>query len=197
MISTTENVSGEAFRLRHRLLLNSVLHAALFAVALLVAYLIRYDAGSPGSGAGVGNPLRWNWVFHYYLPWLPYVIVVKLLFFGRAKLLRGLQVTEDPATVQILGRSEFQTTDPVRPDDGSLAAFARKIGATTVVWTSKYRGRRDTVVDEPVTEWRTGTITTARGRHTTFTESSTVWYPVLMKEDEYAFVAFFLRQKGP
>jgi FlaA1/EpsC-like NDP-sugar epimerase len=48
----------------------------------MVAYLIRYDAGVPGAGG-------WAWVRDYYLPWLPYVILVKLLFFGRAKLLRG------------------------------------------------------------------------------------------------------------
>ena len=37
----------------------------------------------------------------------------------KASLLRGLQVTADPRTVEILGRSEFRSTDRVRPDDGN------------------------------------------------------------------------------
>jgi FlaA1/EpsC-like NDP-sugar epimerase len=75
----------EAFRLRHRLLLNSAIHSALFAVSLLIAYLIRFDAGVPGSGAAEKVP----WFYQSFLPWLPYVLVAKLVIFGRTKLLRG------------------------------------------------------------------------------------------------------------
>jgi hypothetical protein len=115
---------------------------------------------------------------------------------AKATLLRGLQVTEDPSRVRVLGRSDFSTTDHVRPDDGTLEQFARKVGATTVVWASMYRGRTDTIVDQPVTQWRTATVAGPRGRLWTYNESSTIWVPVSVSADEFAFVAFFLREDG-
>lgn len=117
---------------------------------------------------------------------------------ARAKLLRGLQVTGDPATIQVLGRSAFRTTEAVRPGDGELAAFARKVGATQVVWASTHLGRVDKVVQEPVTEYRTGwwsdysTRNRRRPRGGSYSESSTTWVPVSVQADEYAFIAYYL-----
>lgn len=115
---------------------------------------------------------------------------------AKAKLLRGLQVSEDPRDVTVLGRSVFRTTDRVRPDDGGLIAFARKIGATTVIWSSSYMGKADVVRSEPVTEWRSGTWDRRdpdRGSRT-FSENSTIWVPVVVQADERAWMAFFLRE---
>ncbi len=72
----------EGFAMRHRLGVNVVLHAVLFSLSLLVAYLIRFDAGVPGTS-------RTDWFVNAYLWWLPYYVIVKLLIFGKMKLFRG------------------------------------------------------------------------------------------------------------
>jgi hypothetical protein len=114
---------------------------------------------------------------------------------AKQKLLTALQVTADPAHVEILGRSEFRTTSETNPNDGELAAFARKLGAETVVWSSNYLGKAQIVRDEPVTEWRTGSWSSGHGtrRYQTYTESATIWVPVVVEGDEHAFLVYFLR----
>jgi hypothetical protein len=109
------------------------------------------------------------------------------------KLLTALQVTADPSHVEILGRSTFRTTSETNPNSGELAAFARKVGADTVVWSSSYLGKAQIVRDEPVTEWRTGSWSTGKRRSQTYTESSTIWVPVVVEGDEHAFLVYFLR----
>ena len=119
---------------------------------------------------------------------------------AKARLLRGLQVSGDPKAVELLGRSDFRTTSAVRPDDGSLESFARRIGATKVVWARQYLGKTDRVQQESATELRTRTWTggkQADGTRRTYTstENATVFYPVVVKADENAWVAFFLRDR--
>lgn len=116
-----------------------------------------------------------------------------------AKLLRALQVSGDPSSVEILGRSVFRTTSRTRPDDGELSEFARRIGATMVVWSSKYLGKTETVVQEPLTEYVTETGSGYRDRHgvrrsDSYTRTSTLWVPVRVSADENAWMAFFLRE---
>lgn len=115
---------------------------------------------------------------------------------AKSRLLRALQVTADPAQVQLLGRSVFRTTYSTNPNDGKLASFARTIGANTVVWSSNYLGKTQVVRDEPVTEWRTGSTYSRHGRRRsdTFTENSTIWVPVVVEADEHAFIAYYLRE---
>ncbi len=118
----------------------------------------------------------------------------------KAQMLKGLQVSTSPQNVDILGRSEFRTTNRVRPGDGELERFARKIGATTVIVTSSYLGTAETIRQEPVTEYRTGTITRnsnddSKRRDTTISESSTAWVPIRVTADENAFIAFFLHER--
>lgn len=121
----------------------------------------------------------------------------------RAKLLRGLQVSGDASAIHVLGRSYFRTTEDVRPGDGELAAFARKVGATQVVWASTHVGRVDKVVQEPVTEYRSGwwsdysTRDRRRPRGGSYSESSTTWVPIAVQADEYAFIAYFLHSVTP
>ncbi len=115
---------------------------------------------------------------------------------AKQRLLTALQVTADPATAEILGRSTFRTTSQTNPNDGELASFARKIGANTVVWSSNYLGKTQVVRDEPVSEWRSGSWAAGRDgrrRYDSFTEHSTIWVPVVVEADEHAFVAYFIR----
>jgi hypothetical protein len=117
---------------------------------------------------------------------------------AKQKLLTALQVTADASSVEILGRSTFRTTWTTNPNDGELAAFARKIGADTVVWSSNYLGKAQVVRDEPVSEWRSGSWSTGpdgRRRSDTFSENSTIWVPIVVEADENAFVAYFLRTR--
>jgi hypothetical protein len=116
----------------------------------------------------------------------------------KALLLSGLQVSESPAGVEILGSSMFKSTDPVRPDDGELAKFAAKIGATRVVWASRGLGKRNIVVREPIWTYTTGSDyfrdqPDGRRRSSTYTEATTTWVPVVIEADQTAWVAYFLR----
>ncbi len=112
----------------------------------------------------------------------------------KARLLRGLQVGDDPGTVEVLGQSQFRTTEGVNLSD--LAAFGKRLGATTVVHASRHLGKADTVRSEPVTEWRTGTWTGRRADgsrvHGDSSETVTTWVPVRVQADEYGYIAFYL-----
>lgn len=112
-----------------------------------------------------------------------------------AKLLKGLQVGADPSRVDVLGRSEFRSTDPIKPNDGKLAEVAKSFGANTVVWSTVYLGQADIVRSEPVTEWTNSTWNGPRGRSQSYTETSTVYVPIYVKADERAWVAYFLLER--
>lgn len=124
----------------------------------------------------------------------------------KARLLRGLQISAEPSRVEILGRSEFKTTDTVRPEtpegEAELRSLARRLGADTVVWSGRTLGKADKIVERPVTTtgdvWRGGggrsfDAQSGRSRDWGFNESSTSWVPVRIQADESGFVAFFLR----
>jgi len=67
---------------RYRILVNLLIHSFLFALALLLAQLVRFDSGVPGEGG-------MNWLVESYLPWLPVFIGLKLLVFGKMRLFRS------------------------------------------------------------------------------------------------------------
>ena len=116
----------------------------------------------------------------------------------RGELLRGLQISTPPQDVEVLGRSEFRTTSGIRPGDGSLEAFARKLGATTVVYTTAYLGKAEAVRQEAVQSYRTGSHYYDRnGKHrdSVLSESSIYWVPVTVQADENGYIAFFLRER--
>ena len=71
----------ESLLLRYRLAFNVVVHTVLFALALLLAYLVRFEV----LGAQIGS----GWFVDSFLPWLPFFVAVKLIIFGRMKLFRG------------------------------------------------------------------------------------------------------------
>lgn len=119
----------------------------------------------------------------------------------KSKLLKGLQVSEDSKSVEILGSSMFKSTDAIRPDSGELAKFASKIGATRVVWSNRGLGKRNVVVQEPVWTYTTGSDffrdqPDGRRRSSTYTEATTTWVPVVIEVNETAWVAYFLRVSG-
>ncbi len=121
---------------------------------------------------------------------------------AEAKLLRGLQVTADPASVDVVGVSRFRTTDDLRPDSRdqpALMSFARDVGANEVVWTTRYLGKADKIVEKPVTRiggsrgyWGNGWYG-EWGSGGDWGGSSTTWVPVRVQADERMFVLFFLR----
>lgn len=114
-----------------------------------------------------------------------------------ARLLRGLQVTQPPESVRVLGVSEFRTTAFDRPNDRDLVALARSVGGDTVVWSSRHVGKADAVVQQPVTSTTTWTGWYGRGHRTrTLSESTTTFVPVKVSADQYEFVAFVLLVRG-
>lgn len=122
---------------------------------------------------------------------------------AKARLLRGLQVSDPAELIEVLGKSEFRTTDRVHPEtpkgEAELVAFARLVGADLVVWSGRYLGKADRVVKEPVTTYSSGTdwgwTRDDARRPLAFSESSTTWVPVRVQMDELGYVAYFLRRK--
>jgi hypothetical protein len=122
---------------------------------------------------------------------------------AHAELLRGLQVRQDPRRVEVLGRSEFATTADMRPDTArgkaELEEFAEKIGADTVVWSSRPLGMADVIVDRPVTTYGTSDAWfrdgSGRWRSSAFSSTETTWVPTRMQADRTGYIAFFLRLK--
>jgi hypothetical protein len=116
---------------------------------------------------------------------------------AKSKLLSGLQVREDPASIEVLGRSEFSTTDDLKPESGELGAFAGAIGATRVIYATKLLGKADKIIDEPVTTYthdygwyedRDG-----RRRREPWSRSSTTWVPIRVQANEHGWIVYFLR----
>ncbi len=71
----------EGLLLKHRLTFNVVVHAVLFALALLLAYLVRFEVA--------GEQARKGWFLSSFLPMLPFFIIVKIIIFGATNLFRG------------------------------------------------------------------------------------------------------------
>ncbi len=116
----------------------------------------------------------------------------------KATLLRGLQVSEPAANVEILGRSDFKSTEHVKPNGGDLVGWAARIGANRVIWTRRGLGKVTTVTREPVWTYTSGADyfrddVDGRRRTVTYSESTTTWVPVVIQADETAWVAYFLR----
>ena len=74
----TELTWIEVLMLRYRFAASIILHTILFTLALLLAYLVQYDIRGMNA-----KP----WFLSSFLPWLPFFVIVKLLTFGKMKLL--------------------------------------------------------------------------------------------------------------
>jgi hypothetical protein len=115
----------------------------------------------------------------------------------KSKLLRGLQVSQAPEGVQVLGSSQFRTTEPLTNREQSLSRIARDLGANMVVYSTRVLGKSDRIVRESVSTTTTGTAwlrdADERRRPETYSETSTSWVPVRVSADEVGAVAYFLR----
>lgn len=116
---------------------------------------------------------------------------------AKAKLLKGLQVSQDPGVVRILGHSRFRTTDDLGRAHKDLSRIAKELGADMVIWSTRVLGKSETIVDRPVTSstWGTGWFRDSddERRPDTFTAHTTSWVPVRVTLDETGAVAYFLR----
>lgn len=70
---------------KHQYPLIILFHIVIFAVSLLVAFLLWFDAG-PKS---VHDATIGLWLFEKYFPLLPFFVVLKLVIFGRLRIFRG------------------------------------------------------------------------------------------------------------
>lgn len=118
------------------------------------------------------------------------------------RLLKALQLQDDPRDVVLLGSASFTTTDTIRPGDGSLEAMARRLGADYAIWTSRYLGQGTRVVDKPVTIHRHGWGRYYdRGdrawRDRYYSDIDTAWVPIVVQADRFAYIAFFVRRTAP
>lgn len=117
----------------------------------------------------------------------------------RTDLLRGLQISESPDDILVLGRSVFRSTDHLRPEDGSLERFARSIGAEYAVWSAHYLGTREVVRKEAVTEhgWSSRGYRDGSGRYRRDYQpwDRTVFVPVVVEADEHAWIVYYLRKR--
>ncbi len=69
--------------IRHRLAFNLVVHNALFALALFLAFLVRYDTGWADGGG------KTHWFTSQFLVWIPFFLIAKSVIFHWLKLFRG------------------------------------------------------------------------------------------------------------
>ncbi len=117
----------------------------------------------------------------------------------QAELLTGLQISEDPRDIIVLGRSVFRSTNHLSPEDGSLGEFAAEIGADYAVWSAHYLGTKQVVQQEPVREWGLGSRGSydkhGRYRRDYHPWDRTVFVPVVVEADEYAWVVYYLRRR--
>lgn len=117
----------------------------------------------------------------------------------QAELLTGLQISEDPRDIIVLGRSVFRSTDHLSPDDGSLENFAASIGADYAIWSAHYLGTKEVVQQEQVRAHGFG----SRGYYDSHGKyrrdyqpwDRTVFVPVVVEADEYAWVVYYLRRR--
>ena len=116
---------------------------------------------------------------------------------ANSKLLKALQISDDPARVRIVGVSSFRTTDKVKPWDGQLEAFARQHGAHYAVWADRYLGKAETIVTRTVWSDTTDYIDyedpTGTDRSATRHRSTSRGVPLVVEKNETGFTAFFLR----
>lgn len=116
---------------------------------------------------------------------------------ANGKLLKALQISDDPRNVRIVGVSSFRTTDKVRPWDGELESFAKSRGAHYAVWANRYLGKAETIVTHTVwsdtTDYITYEDSTGENRRASRRRSTSSDVPLVVEKDETGYTAFFLR----
>jgi len=117
---------------------------------------------------------------------------------AKATLLRGLQVQENPADVEVLGLSQFSTTDNLRADSGELAKFGASVGASRVIYSTRFLGKADKIIDEPITTYHhdLGWYSDRRRRYQPWSHTSTTWMPIRVQADEHGWIVYYLKDVG-
>lgn len=114
-----------------------------------------------------------------------------------ARLVQALQLGEEPERVVILGRSVFRSTGNVEIMDGSLASFARSIGADYAIWSSTFIGRAQTVEQETITRHgHTYARRRTRDGHIDYDFipfHETIYVPIVVERDEHAWLVYYAR----
>lgn len=113
----------------------------------------------------------------------------------KERLLRALQISEDPGNCTIIGRSVFRSTRDIRPDDGTLASFAERLGANYAVWSSAYVGKTEVIEREPitVTGYNWSGSRDRYGRYDDRTFHETAYVPVVVTADEFNWIVYYIR----
>ena len=115
-----------------------------------------------------------------------------------ADLIRALQLPGDAAGYTVVGECLFTSTYAVDPNDGELATLARKVGGDYAMWSRAYLGKADRVVYRPISTYgtvqRTRVGRDGRTRGVVESYSGTSWTPVVVRADEHAWRAFFVRR---
>jgi hypothetical protein len=115
----------------------------------------------------------------------------------KARLVEALQLSEDPGSLEILGRSDFNSTADVQILDGSLSSFARSIGADYALWSSAFMGTAEAIEREPVTRsgytWRRHRRRDGHVDYDYLPYNETVYVPVVVERDRFAWVVFYVR----
>lgn len=116
---------------------------------------------------------------------------------ANSKLLKALQISDDPDRVTLVGVSSFRTTDKVTPWDGKLESFARKRGAHYAVWANRYLGKAEAIVTRTVWSDSNDHISYENNagddRRASRHRSSSAEIPIVVEKDETGYTAFFLR----
>lgn len=115
----------------------------------------------------------------------------------QARLASALQLSEDPESLAVLGRSVFKSVGDVRVLDGSLSSFARSIGADYAVWSTTYLGKTQSVETETISRhgYTYGRHRRRDGRidYDYLPYYETIYVPVVVERDQHAWIVYYVR----
>lgn len=115
----------------------------------------------------------------------------------RARLANALQLSEDPESLAVLGRSVFKSVGEVRVLDGSLSSFARSIGADYAIWSTTYLGKTQSVETETISRhgYTYGRHRRRDGRidYEYLPYHETIYVPVVVERDQHAWIVYYVR----
>jgi len=111
----------------------------------------------------------------------------------RRRLLAVIRLQEPAEQTAVLGYSEFRYTEILSPNDGTLAAFARSIGADYATFSAKYLGDADQIVSVP--QQTNAVVTTSDGRWAT--GSATTMVPVQVSQSWFGYLVIYIRRLRP
>lgn len=112
--------------------------------------------------------------------------------------LKPLRLTESPSEIQLIGASSFWRDRPPKQKDDGLRAFARDLGADTVIVGFRHAGKRDGWKSYPISTYSSAMIYSPySGNYYFGSGRSTTWLPVPVKIDVYDTKAVYLRHTTP